>query len=110
MGTFISKHSQKRKTALDIEYNKFIVNLSNYITKEDEERWETYNTIMDELATQNKKECIDEIKYRITDGEDVSLVFSDVLNKDQELSGLLFFLKRRVDEYAEDDYLKNFVK
>lgn len=98
----------RKKTALDVAFNKYIVKIFDKITKEDEDKWETYNTILEELATQGRKDYIDEIKYRLTEYENPNVVFSDVLSRDNEINELLFFLKRRVDEYLEDDLYKRF--
>lgn len=100
---------KKTKKPLDIAYNRFMINLLDGIDEIEEYRWSTYNLIITELIKLDKVFYYDEIKYRITDGEKPNLVLLDILNRESDnISSFLFVLKRKLEEYVEDDELKKF--
>jgi hypothetical protein len=106
---FIFMGGQGKKTTLDNAYFKHINNIIETLDEEKELRWETYNTIVEELINQGKGEYFEEIKYRFTDGENPNQVMLDIIEKEiDEVNGLIWFLKRRLEEYLEDDYLRRF--
>lgn len=106
---FIFRAGQGKRTTLDKAYNKHITNIIETLDEEKECRWETYNIIIQELINGGKGEYFEEIKYRLTDGEDPNQVMLDIINREvDEVSGLIWFLKRRIEEYLEDDYLRTF--
>jgi len=97
------------KTILDKAYNKHILNVINSLDEEKGDRWETYNLIASELSKNTGKDYIKEIKYRLTDGEDPNIVMLDIIEREIEvIGGLVWFLKRRVEEYVDDDFFKRF--
>lgn len=97
------------KTILDKAYNKHILNVINSLDEEKGDRWETYNLIASELSKNNGKDYIKEIKYRLTDGEDPNFVMLDIIERENEIiGGLIWFLKRRIEEYVDDDFFKRF--
>lgn len=101
--------SKGKRTTLDKAYCKHITNVLETLDKEKEERWETYNIIIQELINEGKIDYFKEIKYRLTDGEDPNKVMLEIIERDgDEASGLIWILKRRLEEYFEDDYLKGF--
>jgi hypothetical protein len=106
---FLLKAGQGKKTALDKAYYKHINNIIPTLDKEKEERWETYNVIIQELINEGKGNYFQEIKYRLTDGEDPNEVMLDIIGREvDEVNGLIWFLKRRIEEYLEDDYIRRF--
>ena len=106
---FLFKSNKGKRTTLDKAYNKHISNIFLTLDDEKESRWETYNVIMQELMNQNKSDYFAELKYRLTDGEDPNAVILDIIEKNiDELAGLIWFLKRRLEEYRDDDYLNRF--
>lgn len=106
---FILKAGQGKSTTLDKAYSKHINCILQTLDEEKEGRWETYNIIIEELLRQGKGKYFQEIKYRLTDGEDPNQVMLDIINRDVEnVDGLLWFLKIKVDEYLEDDFIKRF--
>lgn len=106
---FLFKASQVKKTALDKAYCKHINKVIETLDEEQEGRWETYNIIMQELINEGKGDYFPEIKYRLTDGENPNQVMLDIINREvDEVNGLIWFLKRRIEEYLEDDYLRRF--
>lgn len=106
---FIIRDGKSKRSRLDKEYESMIRNI---ISGDDErsERWETYNLVIRELFSIDNCRYFEEIKYRFTDGEDPNIVILDILSRysNEELGGLVWFLKRRIDEYLEDDFIKMF--
>lgn len=106
---FLLKASQSKNSTLDKAYNRHISNLLEKLDEEKEERWETYNMIIQELIDNGKLESFSEIKYRLTDGEDPNDVILEVIERYvDEMDGMVWFLKRRIEEYQEEDYLRRF--
>ena len=104
------KAGQGKYSTLDKAYNKHISNLSEQLDEEKQERWETYNIIIQELINEGKLDSYSEIKYRLTDGENPNDVLLDVIDRYvDEVNGLIWFLKRRIEEYQEDDNLRRFL-
>lgn len=101
--------SQGKNSTLDRAYNRHINKLFNELDEEKQERWETYNIIIQELVKEGKLDTFSEIKYRVTDGEDPNSVILDVIERyGDEMNTVVWFLKRRIEEYKEDDYLRSF--
>ncbi len=105
---FILKAGLGKATILDKAYSKHISWILQTLDEQTEERWETYNIIIGELLRQGKGDYFNEIKYRLTDGENANEVMLDIINRDTDTDGLLWLLKRRVDEYLEEDFIKRF--
>jgi len=101
--------SKSKKTILDKEYNHHIYNVISNLNEEEEARWETYNLIITELGNSNSKDYFDEVKYRLTDGENPNQVILDIINRDLDnVNGLVWLLKRRIEEYIEEDFIRRF--
>lgn len=106
---FFIKAGQGKNSTLDKAYYRHINNLIETLDEEKEGRWETYNMIIQELINEGKSYYFNEIKYRLTDGEDPNMVMLDIIERDGEtVNGFIWFLKRRIEEYLEDDYLRRF--
>lgn len=105
---FTLKAGLGKSTILDKAYSKHIAWILQTLDEETEERWETYNIIIEELLRQGKGIHFQEIKYRLTDGENPNVVMLDIINRDTDVDGLLWLLKRRVDDYLEADFIKRF--
>jgi hypothetical protein len=106
---FLFKAGQGKTTLLDKAYNKHIDTIIKTLDDEKEGRWETYNLVIQELINQGNGNYFSEIKYRLTDGEDPNKVILDIIERDVDtVTGLVWFLKRRIEEYIEDDYLNEF--
>jgi hypothetical protein len=108
---FIVKSGHEKSLKLDKEYRKLINNVILNNNEDIEARWETYNLIIKELFTIDDGKYFQEIKYRLTDGEDANLVFLDIISRysSTELTFLVWFLKKRIDEYVDDDFFKRFL-
>jgi hypothetical protein len=107
---FIVKVGAGKKTLLDKEYTKLINDVMTNIDEEKEARWETYDLIIRELFETDNGKYFEEIKYRLTDGEDPNYVILDVISRydESELNYLVWSLKPRLDEYIEEDFYKRF--
>lgn len=106
---FLIKACHGKQTTLDKAYNRHIKKIIQTLDDELEGRWEVYNLIMDELINQGKSDCFNEFRYRLTDGENAnSIILSIIEREGVEINGLIWLLKRRLEEYAEDDFIKRF--
>ena len=106
---FIFKAGQGKTTTLDRAYFNHINHLLNSSDEEKEERWECYNVIARELVNQGKGDYFTELKYRITDGEDPNYVILDIIGRDINIvNDLVWFFKRRIEEYVEEDFINRF--
>lgn len=104
------KSGSNRRTNLDKAYNKHIINLFEELDDDKKARWETYNLIVEVLIESTKNDYITEIKYRITDGEDPNYVILDIINRESDVvDGLVWFLKKRIEEYIDEDYFNKFL-
>jgi hypothetical protein len=109
---FIVKRGSGKNTILDKQYSNLINQIIVKMDEETEERWETYNLIINELFNIDDGEYFQEIKYRFTDGEDANKVLLDILSRyaSDELTFLAYFLAKRLEEYVEEDFLSKFYK
>lgn len=107
---FIVKKGSGKNTILDKQYIELINGVIIKMDEETEARWETYNLIIKELIIIDNGEHFEEIKYRLTDGEDANKVLLDIISRysSDELTFLAYFLSKRVEEYLEEDFLKRF--
>ena len=107
---FIVKRGGGKNTTLDKEYSKLINNVISNSDDDEEERWETYNFVIKELFTIDNGEYFQEIKYRLTDGENPNDVILDIISRYgyDELNFLLLFLAKKIEGYLEDDFFKQF--
>jgi len=105
---FTIKDGPGKYSSLDKEYNSFL-RLQLKDSGEDETyRWETYNLIMDELLKIEERDSFNEIKYRLTDGENPNKVIIDVLSRLDYDSNLIFLLERRLKDFIEEDFYNRF--
>lgn len=101
--------NQVKKTTLDKAYHKHIVNTLTSFNEEEEERWDTYNLILNSLIENDNYDYLTEMKYRVTDGENLNKILLNFINRNViEIDGLVWLLKKRVEEYLEDDFIKRF--
>lgn len=93
---------------LDREYKNFINKTLRELDEDKGDRWDIYNLFMGELITLGLHTVFEEIKYRITDGENPNYIMLDVINRDGNFSELSWFLKNRIEGYIEEDYYNRF--
>jgi len=93
---------------LDKKYNNFIQNSLSNTDEETIERWFTYEAIMSDLIGLNKIHYFEEIKYRLTGGEDPNELILEIINRDNELKTHLWAHLRRLNDYKNEDLIKRF--
>jgi hypothetical protein len=105
---FTIKAGSGKYSNLDKEYDKFLKQTMQNLEEEKVYRWETYNLIMEELLNDGKEEIFQEIKYRLTDGENPNEVMLDVITRESNSNGLVWLMKKRIEEYLEEDFFERF--
>ena len=95
-------------TPLDKAYSRLIHDIIRKLDDSLEERWETYGLIMDELLEIGRGDVFEEIKYKLTDDEDPNEVFLETLDGLADRASILWFLRRRIDDYIEEDFYSRF--
>lgn len=109
MDTNILMFNSGNKSNLDRAYNKHINKVLTNLDEEQESRWETYGVIIQELIKNKKENLFKEIKYRISDGENPNEVFLSILDTNLEnIDGITWILKKRIEEYLEEDFFRSF--
>jgi hypothetical protein len=103
----VSPNSGK-PSKLDRLYRKFVTQNFNYLDENSINRWEVYNVIMKELITLGEDKSIQEIKYRLTDGENPNLVMMDMIDKFCEENHLIWLMKPSVISFLEEDLTKGY--
>ena len=68
-----------RESLLDNEFRMFVFERTYKAPVEEKQRWKIYNTILQELRWLGDEQSVDEIKYRITDGEDPDKVIKETI-------------------------------
>jgi hypothetical protein len=107
---FLLNPDKKRKSALDKAYQKYVFTINENLTKEEENRWELYSTIIELLITEGKQEYYKEIKYRLSDGENPNQIILDIIERELENgNAVLSFFKPIVEEYLEEDFFNRFL-
>jgi hypothetical protein len=108
---FIVNGNKGKSRILDKQYRKLINDVVLTNNEEVEARWETYNLIIKEFFSIDDGKYFQEIKYRLTDGEDPNMVLLDIISRYSvsELSYLIWMLKRRIEDYIEEDFFKRFL-
>jgi hypothetical protein len=102
--------SHGKRSLLDKVYYEHITCILETLDEDSEIRWETYNLIIDQIMKATNKDYLDELKYRLTDGEDPNQIILDIIERENEsIDSLVWFLKRRVEEFIEEDFFKRFL-
>jgi hypothetical protein len=107
---FVVKKGTGKNTILDKQYTKLINNVIKTQNDELEERWEMYNLIVKELFNVDGGVYFQEIKYRLTDGENPNNVILEIISRyrNDTLTFLIGYCVKKVEEYAEEDFYKRF--
>lgn len=99
-----------KKSTLDKAYHNHVNKVIKTLTDDEENRWETYGLIFQQLMSNGNFDAINEIKYRLTDGENPNEVLLDIINKhSNNVDNLTWFLKRRIEEYMDEDLVRRFL-
>jgi hypothetical protein len=109
VNNFLVTTCQTKKTRLDKLYYEHINYLLNDLDEDEEIKWETYGLIVESLLKQGHKNVLTELKYRMTDGENTNQIILDIINRySDSVDAVVWFLRRRVEEYLEEDFYKKF--
>ena len=98
-----------RYSNLDKEYNKFLGETLKGV--QDEKiihKWEIYNLIINELLQLGEDDLFNEIRYRLTDNENPNDVMLDIIYRNSNLSGFLWLIRKRIEEFSNDDFENQF--
>ena len=107
---FLLKPTHGGKSTLDKAYFKYVDNIARTLNEEEENRWEIYSIIIEQLIKQGKGEYLTEIKYRISDGEDPNDIFLSIIEREAEnVDGLIWSFKKVIEEFIDDDYFNKFL-
>jgi hypothetical protein len=106
---FLLNGAQRTKTILDIAYKNHVNIILESIDEEGKARWEIYDLIISELMKQGNFDYFEELKYRLTDGEDPNeIILSFIIRDSEYVNDLVWSLKDRIEQYIEDDMFKRF--
>ena len=72
-------------------------------------RVDVYTEIISECVESYGEIIFDEIKYRITDGEDINMVMLDVLSR-MDRSGYMGKFKRDIEMFMDEDWIEKYTK
>ena len=81
-----------RDELLDNEYRIYVFNKTYKAPIEEKRRWSLYNHIIEELMVLGDYNHVKEIKYRITDGEEPTIVLREKVSTIHTFSFNLQFL------------------
>lgn len=85
---------------LDSQYMEtFYSMVDNAVDNKDIEICEIQDIMMKYLIEQNEKTLVNELKYRITDGESSIEVLLDIIRRRDDLSSMLWMLESKLKEH-----------
>lgn len=105
---FFIKSGYGKYSVLDKEYNNLILSVLSSGEEREIKRWEVYNIIMGELLHIDEYASFEEVKYRITDGDDPIEVFMSIVNKHKKISTILCGLSNTILDYKYKDKFMTF--
>ena len=71
-------------------------------------RWEIYDTVINEIILLEDETIFDEIKYRVTGGENINNILLDIINKKLEYNLMAYSFISKIEGYCDIDWLKEF--
>ncbi len=105
---FTIKSGSGTYTKLDKEYNNYIKKTVRVLDEEKKARWDIYNLFMNELIKLGLKTVFDEVKYRLTDGEEPNKLILEVISREGKLSELSWFLRNKIETFIDEDFYEKF--
>lgn len=85
-----------REELLDNEYRNYVFNKTYKAPIEEKRRWSLYNHIIEELMVLGDYNHVKEIKYRITDGEEPTIVLREKVSTIHTFSFNLQYLMKKL--------------
>ena len=71
-------------------------------------RWEVYDMVVKEIIRLQDEEIFEEIKYRVTGGEDINQILLNIMGNELESTNFINSLISKVKEFTDIDWLKDF--
>jgi len=105
---FKTQASFSNNNSLEKMYGRLLRTTLINIDDDNGYRDETYRIIIFELQKEHDYNTYDEIKYRITDGEDVNEVFYDIIQRGDYSSSVIWLMKEQIECYIDEDKYKRF--
>lgn len=91
-----------------IEKHYFTTN-NNFKPFELRERWSTYCDIIHQIISINKTHIFHELYYRLGEDENLNSIFTDVINREDDLYLLLYPYINVLEEYLDFDDIRVFL-
>jgi hypothetical protein len=105
---FKVKTGSGKYNKLDKLYQKYLLNNVNLLDSDMFHRFEIYDVIMNELIKIGDMVSFDEVKYRLTDGEDPNFVMLDIVNRYEDENGMIWVLGREIKNFIDEDTYSKF--
>jgi len=105
---FKIKHGSGKYTPLDRAYNNFITSKIS-VDELEFDKWVTYNQIVCEINDINDGVMFEEMKYRLTGGEEPSEVLSEMISRVEYPTPLLLTLRNFLDVIIIEEFLKRWL-
>jgi hypothetical protein len=105
----VIKSNSGKFNKLDKLYRDFVINSLTNFDDDTITRWEVYNTIMSELVNIGSHETFQEIKYRVTDGENPNLIMLDIINRFCDDNDLIWLLKSQIKAFVIEDFKNDLI-
>ena len=109
VNNFLVITCQTKKSRLDKVYYEHVNCLLKDLDEDEEIKWETYSLIIDSLIKQGYKNVLKEVKYTMTDGENLNAIILDIIQRySDSVDAMVWFFKKRLEEYLEEDFYRKF--
>jgi len=105
---FKIKTGSGKYSKLDKLYQKYLLNNVNLLDSDISHRFEIYDVIINELVKMGNIISFNEVKYRLTDGEDPNIVMLDIVKKYEEQNGMIWILGREIKNFIDEDTYSKF--
>jgi hypothetical protein len=106
--TLLKFGSGESKT-LTREFHNIINQMINDYGEDDLSRLNIYDLIVTEWLAEGKDSNYNELKYRVTDGEDINEVFLEIIKSDYLPSSACLSSIEWLKQYITEDKYKNFL-
>ena len=98
----------KESKILNKTFNNLITKMLHQMDDSELSRLTTYDIILNEWIDEEKMTYLDELKYRVTDGENINQVLLDIIKNDEIPSYICINQKHTLKEYLSEDTFKVF--
>lgn len=105
---FKIKSGAGKYSKLDKLYQSYLFNSIKELDENKLYRFEIYDAIINELVKNGETESFDEIKYRLTGGENPNIVMLDIVNRHEEDNAIFWLMRREITNFIEEDNLNRF--